>query len=65
MKCSPITLATGIALGAGAGTALGVALGHVGPWIAIGIGVGVAIALACVPKSKADENPARPRFRRN
>ena len=60
MKCSPMTLGVGVALGAGIGTALGVSLGHVGSWIAIGAGIGVAIAYSCAPKSKPDEaeNPA-------
>jgi len=51
---SPITLGVGIALGAGI-TAIGVALGHVGPWLAIGVGIGVAIALSGAPKSKRDQ----------
>ena len=45
--------------GAGIGAAIGVALGHVGSWIAIGAGIGVAIAYSCAPKSKSDaaQNP--------
>jgi hypothetical protein len=39
----------------GIGTAIGVALGHVGPWIAIGAGIGVAISYSCAPKSKTDQ----------
>ena len=56
MKCRPISAGAGIALGAGIGTALGVAMGHVGSWIAIGAGIGLAIAYPCAPKSKAEDS---------
>ncbi len=35
------TLATWIAIGAGAGVALGVAMGNLGLWMAIGVGVAI------------------------
>jgi len=54
MKCSPMSAGVAIAIGAGVGTAIGVALGHVGPWIAIGAGIGVALAYSCAPKPKTD-----------
>jgi hypothetical protein len=39
------TLATWIAIGAGVGVALGVAMDNLGLWLAIGVGIGVAIGV--------------------
>jgi hypothetical protein len=43
MNCNAAT-GWGIALGVGFGTAIGVATGHIGAWLAIGTGVGLLIA---------------------
>jgi hypothetical protein len=40
-----MTLGVAVALGAGAGAAIGVATGHLAPWLAIGAGADVVFGL--------------------
>ena len=40
------TLATWVAIGAGMGAALGVALGNIAVWMPVGVGIGAAIGAA-------------------
>ncbi len=62
MKPNPNTVGSSLAVGAGIGTALGVALDNIGLWLAVGVGVGTAIGAGLssgkpkdgAPRSDAD-----------
>ena len=45
MKPNPATVDSSPAVGAGIGTALGVALDDIGLWLALGVGMGSAIGV--------------------
>ena len=57
MKPNPATVGSSLAVGAGIGTALGVALDNIGLWLALGVGVGVAIGAGLSSGKPKDGTP--------
>ena len=58
MKDGSQNLGVWIAIGAGIGTALGVAMNNIGLWLAIGVAIGAALGAARIKKgSSKDDSP--------
>ena len=57
MKPNPATVGSSLAVGAGIGTALGVALDNIGLWLALGVGVGAAIGAGVSSGKPKDGTP--------